>query len=562
MYAKTNRISVRPTSWSSPVGMDRMVLVVICALLAGPQCHAIAQTQTKEGVKVEELTLTELRQQRKEMAWRKRRIIFNNDGDDILSAEAVTAEGLLKQRTTALLDSQVDAIWYYPGVATKLFLGDGPWAELYAFPLEGLSHGGDNLARLIENEGRDALEIMIETARQHDMEIFYSNRMNDTHDSFQPDILYNIKREHPEYMLSTQEEGAKHSFPDVKSFWAAWNFEHEEIRDLTVEALREVCQTYDIDGIELDFMRHYLYFPETLQGRAVTAEHLEIINEMVRRIRTMTEEEGLRRSRPILVAARCAGDLTLSRSVGMDVETWLKEGLIDILVVGRCLEFMIPMKPMFDLAHRYEVPVYPRIALSDYKHKDHEDLAMYRGDAMFRYWEGADGMYMFNVFTPTLPLWWQLGDPEKLTAMDKDYVWDYLPSHHHQSDLLWDLRVALRRPPVAVTAEGCEPMPLFVGEDLSAAPPQGKQRKLTLRVHVTGLTASHQLTVQVNGQALLAPQVSPPLTHQPQDVWLEYEVSGNIFQPGENDVEARLTGEEALQGTVKIDEVKLQVRYY
>ena len=33
-----------------------------------------------------------------------------------------------------------------------------------------------------------------------------------------------------------------------------------EVRDVTVQALREVCRTYDIDGIELDFFRHFVYF--------------------------------------------------------------------------------------------------------------------------------------------------------------------------------------------------------------------------------------------------------------------------------------------------------------
>ena len=39
-----------------------------------------------------------------------------------------------------------------------------------------------------------------------------------------------------------------------------------DVRRLTVEALREVCHTYDIDGIELDYMRHLNNFPEMVAG--------------------------------------------------------------------------------------------------------------------------------------------------------------------------------------------------------------------------------------------------------------------------------------------------------
>jgi len=75
------------------------------------------------------------------------------------------------------------------------------------------------------------------------------------------------------------------------------------------------------------------------------------------------------------------------------------------------------------------------------------------------------------------------------------------------------------------------------------------------------LTATHQLTVQVNGQALPEPQVSPALTDQPQNVWLEYDVTGDLFQAGENAVQARLATEQAISSTVNINQIRLNVDY-
>jgi len=355
MYTTTNRKSARPIRGGNPVRMKGVVLVIVSILLAGSQCQGVEQTQTKEGAEVKELTLSELREQRQQMAWRERRIIFNNDGDDLAASTAVTAEGLLEQRTTALLGSQVDAIWYYSTWGMKLHHQDGAFGRLYRCP----DPGGANIQnyhQLMANEGKDALEIMIETARAHDLEIFYSNRMNDWHDSFSTALLYDIRREHPEWSLSTEEEGRKYQYPDVRSAWSAWDFEQAEIRNLTVEALREVCQTYDIDGIELDFLRGTVYFAPTMKLEPVEQKHLDIMNDMMRQIRTMSEEEGLKRGRPILIAARCADDLELSRSIGLDVETWLKEGLIDILQIGSWTDIMVPAKPLIELAHSYEVP--------------------------------------------------------------------------------------------------------------------------------------------------------------------------------------------------------------
>ena len=73
-----------------------------------------------------------------------------------------------------------------------------------------------------------------------------------------------------------------------------------------MDALREICQTYDIDGIELDYWRHLVNFPEMLRGQPVTPKNLKRINQLMRDIRRMSEEEGLRRGRPILTVRPCA----------------------------------------------------------------------------------------------------------------------------------------------------------------------------------------------------------------------------------------------------------------
>jgi len=553
--------------------MRRMLLVIVSIFLAGSQCQAVQQIQTKEGAEVNELTLAELREQRKEMAWRKRRIIFNNDGDDQSSQEATTAEGLLKQRTTALLGSQVDAIWYYSTYGMKLHHQDGPFGKLYACgDRNGIATA--NYELLMKEEGKDALEIMIDVCRKHDLECFYANRVNDVHDSFFEGIMYRLREEHPEWMLSTKEEGKKYQYPDLRSCWTAWNFEVDEIRELTVEAMREVFQTYDVDGIEMDFWRHTIYFPEAMESKPVTPEHTELMNEMMRQLRRAADEEGLKRGRPILIAGRCVEDVQISRNSGLDVKTWLEEGLVDMLSVAHGTEHTAPMTDLIDLAHRYDTPIYP---ISGATHKSaweqeydpNDELAHYRamlgnlpvwrGDVLCHLANGADGVQLFNIFDPTIRQWWELGEPAEMLKMDRTYVWDYLPSQRAGNDTFAQLRMTRHRWPVTVTAEGCEAMPLFVGEDLSAPAPAGKQRELTLRVHVTGLTTTHQLTVQVNGQTLPVPQISPALSDQPQDVWLEYDVTGDLFQPGENDVDARINGEEAPPGTVAIDQIRLNV---
>ena len=82
-------------------------------------------------------SLEKLRLERRKLAGRQRRIIFNNDGDDIGGYDpprnqdypidasvAGTAAGLLNVRTSGLLGSHVDAMFYYSTWGMKLHFQD------------------------------------------------------------------------------------------------------------------------------------------------------------------------------------------------------------------------------------------------------------------------------------------------------------------------------------------------------------------------------------------------------------------------------------------------------
>jgi len=535
------------------------------------------------------MELSNLRKDRKSMARRKRRLVFNNDGDDVfrlgkngasdaLLGDALrkktgtypmTREGLLEVRTSNLAGSHVDSIWYWGSCGMKLFFGDGPFSRLYRVE-DGpyYQRGFVPYQKLIAECGKDNLEIMIDFCRQQGWEIFYSNRMNDIHESIFDGRMQLIKLEHPEWCLGTKEEGKKYSYPDPRSMWSAMNFEVPEIRQLTVHALREVCRNYDIDGIELDYLRHLINFPEMVHSKCVTPEHLEMVNQLMRDIRKMTEEEGLKRGRPILIAGRCVEDIALSRNSGLDVQTWLAEDLVDILSVGYGTEHSPPIYSLAGLARRYDVPVYPIINSCDMavvdSASDHGkrrgNLPVWRGDALNKYEQGAAGLQLFNFFDPYLKQWRELGEPELLRTLDRTYVWRYLPSQREGNDTFGALRVTRHRWPVTVTQQGCEPMPLYVGEDLSAPDISGRKYTLTLRVRAQYLAGRHELTVAVNGATLTLSRAAPGLADAPCEIWLQYEnLQPNLFKKGRNLVTARVNKE--MDEPVKIDQVRLDVRY-
>lgn len=474
-----------------------------------------------------------------------------------------TAEELLKSRTTALLDSHVDAIWYYSTWGMKSYYAGGPFEKLYRCPAPQTVL--DRNQALLKDSGKDTLEIMIDVSRKHNLEVFWSSRINDVHDAFFPAVRYNIRTQHPEWCLSTEAEGSKYNYPDPRSCWTGWNFALPQIRQLTIDATREVCQTYDIDGIELDFWRHAYFFKESLQGNSVTKEHRAMFTDMIRKIRKMTEEEGLKRGRPILLAARAFETPELSLNGGLDVKTWLKEGLVDILSVAPCTEQTPNYESLIALAHQFETPIYPIVNpfhKTSVNQNDYSqmlgNLPVWRGDALSLFAQQADGIQMFNVFDPNLKQWHELGDPQKMKTLNRTYVWDYTPSQYQGKETFSQFRMLRFKASIQATPKGSEPVPLYVGEDLSQTDKTGKQRELTLRVRAHSPADKTTLQLTVNNHPV-KPNAIAPAEGKPLTTWLTFPVTPATFKKGENQITVKRT--DGKPAPITIDQIRLFVKY-
>ena len=75
-------------------------------------------------------------------------------------------------------------------------------------------------------------------------------------------------------------------------------------------------------------------------------------------------------------------------------------------------------------------------------------------------------------------------------------------------------------------------------------------------MHVTGLTAKHDLKFQWNGTLLEPSPDSPAVGDAPREVWLEFLPESSLFKIPENRLTARVN---PAVGTVTIDVVQLDV---
>lgn len=343
--------------------------------------------------------------------WRNRRIICNNDGNDIItsSGEVISKELFLAKRTTGLVGTQVDTISYCTGIT---FGG----SQRGKCRLLQKRFGMTRCVNGLDEMGTDPLQLMVDFCHQHGIEIFWSHRMNDRHDETPtPELVSEFKKEHPEYLMTCRK--------GIKSF----NYALEPVRDKLLEYCAEVVENYDVDGIELDYFRHLILFESVVKGGVASDEEREMINDMMRKLRGILDKEGLRRGRPVLLSVRVPDSREYARLAGIDFEQWLKEDLVDLLIVNDYIK-LEPWKNFPEFAKQYDVPAYAclekrRLSLMDRDYSGTPESSggavndWFRSEAYAAWLSGMNGIYTYNRFNPQDELFRQIGDPFILAQM-------------------------------------------------------------------------------------------------------------------------------------------------
>ncbi|HIE51286.1 MAG TPA: hypothetical protein EYP85_05970 [Armatimonadetes bacterium] len=487
----------------------------------------------------------------------RRRLIFNDDGDDVWNEQASTPEGFLSVRIAPLAGTHVEAIFYCTTESFNLYTHQSSVAELFTVRSGPFAH--NNVETLIK-QGRDCLQIVIDFCHERGMEAFWSLRVNDIHDSFTPQLLPQFKKEHPEHLMGEPGDWGKYPPTSPKRYWSFVDFEHSEIRERTFAFIREVAERYDVDGIELDFCRHPVFFRPTLEGRPVEKRHCEMMTDLMRRVRTRAKEVSRRRKRPLLIAARVLGTVELSLSRGLEVEAWLREGLIDLLVVsGGYYPFSTPWEEMVQLAHRHNVSVYACLSQSAMR-EERGRLECWRAAALNAWNCGVDGIYLFNCFDPHSPIWRELGDPVELACKDKVYYLDR--SLGAVGYLGGDISPRPDLPPVTLQMGKPVPLaPLMIGDDVAAAAEEGRLTGLKLRLQFEQVTGGDEIAVALNGDELRLTKPPKGLTARPGTHWFEYYPPPALLRKGANSLTVTLKKHSGTAEELRLNNVQLEIRY-
>ena len=488
------------------------------------------------------------------------RLIYQMDSSGVLPA-STDVNDYLKGIVGFLEGSHVDCLFWHDGAGGNTANYDSDVLELTG---ERVGEVDPSLLRLIQ-EGNDPPKIVVPATKKRGVDIFYSFRLNDCHDSFGHERLCaTFKVEHPEWTI-----GAGH--PEVHpSVHRNLNFAVPEVRDLKFAVIEEIFRKYDFDGLEIDFLRSPPYF---VPSEAPKNAHL--LTQFLSRVREHLNQRGKEKGRQIPLAVRVNPTLEACRLDGFDVSIWVEERLVDSLSLGSG-NIDCDVEAFKNLTDGTGILVYPCVYAwpSGYNilfgFEDSEPLLRALAS---NYWgQGADGIYTFNwnthsyvhrpdknsQFAPQRQLLREMDTPQAMRGKDKLYVVDRLLGPKPMLPHNW-LHATL---PQTLERREQVDIPILVGEDFTESPPP---RTIRLSLTYSDLTETSQIEVTFNQQPLseleptdpwLPPDNTGSTSQQGQVYALRQEISPDLLIQGRNHV-----GILVVAGEVTVQGVEIHVLY-
>lgn len=223
----------------------------------------------------------------------------------------------------------VDAHLLQPG------MGWVPWWQSDVYPmadhvkwLEQCGEKPHSYEKFILNGG-DLVAAYVDECRKVGMAPLISFRLNDSHFLSHAEQDYDSEKEiqkardavcrfygeHPEFVIGDSAE-------DHYRYLQDWS--HDEVRNYKFRLIEELCVKYDIDGLELDFMRYPAYF--NLQ-ETTERERVEIMTEFIERIRAVMDRLEAEDGRKRWLGIRVTAYPEMWSEIGVDLEKFSDAGL-------------------------------------------------------------------------------------------------------------------------------------------------------------------------------------------------------------------------------------------
>ena len=173
----------------------------------------------------------------------------------------------------------------------------------------------------------DLMRLRYRYCREKGVEMWHSMRMDDVHHS---SLKSEFRPQHGDLWLDRAPELARAWYRHFERLdWHdnALDYGIPEVYDYHLRMMREYLLDWESDGIELDWLRALPVFkPGSDEANA------GLLTEFVRETRRTADEAAKKWGHRVRIAVRVPGRIRESFLCGLDVATWTKEGLVDILI--------------------------------------------------------------------------------------------------------------------------------------------------------------------------------------------------------------------------------------
>ena len=237
----------------------------------------------------------------------------------------------------------------------------------------------------VNKKGIDVFEVCVAKSREMGTSPWLSFRMNDHHYRDNPNRLSTFMLDHPEFRISPT---------------SSFDYANSEVREFYKSFIREALERYDVDGVELDWMRTHIVFKPGMESQGI-----EIMNNFMIEIRAIVEQNSSERGHPIEIAARVPSTPAIGRSFGLDGVAWARDQSVDIIIPSnffRPTNFDIPVELWkSEIGNEVSCMIVPGAdaAFRSFRNKSRDmvnSIETMRAFAISAYHRGAGSVYLFN----------------------------------------------------------------------------------------------------------------------------------------------------------------------
>jgi uncharacterized lipoprotein YddW (UPF0748 family) len=439
--------------------------------------------------------------------------------------------------------------------------------------------------------GADQVRMVIERGKEKSLRVFPSLKLQSC-DRPGSDRCGLLKWNHPDEvcMLEKDEFHSRYEW--------CYDYANPLVREDKINILREIMTDYEAVGVELDFMFVPKFFKTGEEER-----NTQVMTAFIEEVRRMADEIGSKQGRKVAVSARVFHQRDANLRLGLDVETWIKNGSLDIVVGQMSEQFMdtgaFDLRWLVDAAQASETATYVRPTRRVYDERTAvPTIEMYRAFGQTARRQGIDGLYLGYLRWPFSQVECEIlrdaAYPDAFARRDKryllqpqesglvleelvDYQGGYPKKPHRTEDEITD--PPERYLPADLIEGETVSVSIVVSDDLESARADGELRKPILTLRFSQYCVEDEIEFRFNGDVLpiekadvtdelavtmpVSPRGSPfdgPLGVSAH--WFRFRLEVDTLHEGKNVVEVETKRVDKLAGfTRSLNGVEIQTRY-